>query len=217
MAWIGAAIAAGGALLSNQQKANQAESMSHEQMRFSREMRASAYPATVQSMKDAGLNPMLAYSQGALPNQPMTPIQPNFENIGAAGVGGYQQAASAGEAVARTKNIEQEMQSFEQRMKKLGYETTYAWWHARAERHRAGVLNNEDLEADRYYTARAKKMMMEAELAGLAVPEGIANAAMWASEFGKTLPYAKEGAGVASSAARAFTNFTPARNFTPRR
>lgn len=100
----------GGALLgglfgsSNQKAANETNiQLGREQMQFQERMSNTAYPRAVQGMKDAGLNPMLAYSQGGA-SAPMGSM-PQVQSIGTAGISG----AQAGKDVAAA--IQQMMQS----------------------------------------------------------------------------------------------------------
>lgn len=210
MAWVGAAIAAGGALISNNQNRKAAAEANQESMDFQAGQSGSAWQRAVADMKEAGLNPMLAYSQGPAATSNYSAQWAQQQNVGQAGVQGYEMASSAQHKQAQRDDIKQEMQTFNERMRQLKIGTQTKHWEEKAAQYRAGILNSEDLESARYFTARAKEMMTKAKLLGLEVPQAIAEAAMWATEFGKALPYAKEGADVGGKILR---NFTPARRY----
>lgn len=96
--------ALGGALISGlfgsegQESANQTNiQLGREQMAFQERMSNTAYPRAVQGMKDAGLNPMLAYSQGGA-SAPMGAM-PQVANVNAAGVSSAAQGMSAFSAI----------------------------------------------------------------------------------------------------------------------
>jgi len=84
----------GAASADSQRKAN------HEELDFLRESRAigmeqagTTYQRAVKDMRAAGLNPMLAYSQGGAPVA-QSPGAPSLENVVGAGVSSAQQAGS---------------------------------------------------------------------------------------------------------------------------
>jgi len=101
--------------------------------------------------------------------------------------------ASAGHLRATEDNIRQEMQSFERRMTRLGWETRIAEYEA-------GIRNSEDFIRAQmkdlgiaratvlHIMAQAKKLADESRLLGLKVPEAIAEAAFWEKE-GKPATY----------------------------
>lgn len=64
MAWVGGLIAAGGALAGGLLKNDASRSQAHEANDFSAAQYATRWQTTTADMKAAGLNPMLAYTQG---------------------------------------------------------------------------------------------------------------------------------------------------------
>jgi len=75
----------------------QSAANAREQMDFQERMRQTQYQTAIEDMKKAGLNPMLAYSQGGagVPTGAMGSVSTaKMENALGAGVSGYQQLAS---------------------------------------------------------------------------------------------------------------------------
>lgn len=104
--------------------------------------------------------------------------------------------SSAGALDAKKDQTRQEMTSFGLRMEKLSNEAGGSWWQQQQERFKAGILNSEDLNAARYYSARADQLVTEAKITGLKVPEAVAEAAFWSSKFGHDFPTISRGAGI---------------------
>lgn len=105
-----------------------------------------------------------------------------------------QSLSSAGQSDATADSIRQEMKSFVTRMEKLGWETRSAQFEA-------GIKNSEDFIRAQMKDAgigraevqrimdQSSKLVQEARLLGLEVPEAVKRAAYWNSSAGTARPY----------------------------
>lgn len=118
------------------------------------------------------------------------------------------QAAQTAQHQATADSVRQEMGSFEQRMKKLGFDTNTAMWTAASAEIKRDIDHIEFQrmshtfsnhfaqlgEAERQkIIAEAKKIMHDAQIRGLEVPEAVRYAAFWNSHAGKAKPFTDYG------------------------
>lgn len=93
--------------------------------------------------------------------------------------------ASAGQAVASTENIRQEMQSFPKRMEQLGQDIVQRGFDNVIRSNEAYLIANTMKERFQMVKAEAAKLAAEARLRGLAIPEAVAQANAWQTDFGQ--------------------------------
>ena len=117
MAWIGGLIAGGAALvggyMSNESKANQAEDANA----FSAEQYAKRWQTTTADMKAAGLNPMLAYTQGV--GSSPSGQQADQSDIVTPAVNAFNQYSQNKLATAQVANVEADTNNKEAQKKLL--------------------------------------------------------------------------------------------------
>lgn len=105
-------IGAAGSYLGTQSQNSANAAQSQAQMDFQREMSGTAYQRAVADMQKAGLNPMLAYSQGgaSTPAGAMAQMQNVLGSAATSGTHAYQTVANANNAIQQNKNLEAQVQ-----------------------------------------------------------------------------------------------------------
>lgn len=104
---LGSAVGAAGSYFGTQSQNSANAAQAQAQMDFQRDMSGTAYQRAVQDMQKAGLNPMLAYSQGGAttPAGAMAQMQNVLGNATTSGTQAYQTVAQANQAIQQTQQI----------------------------------------------------------------------------------------------------------------
>lgn len=111
--------------LSREQMAFEGE-QAQKQMDFQERMRGTQYQTAIGDMKAAGLNPMLAYSQGGAGTPTGAMARGNVarvENSASVGMASAMQAASVAQSMAQVRNVEAQTKNVEANTAKTKSET----------------------------------------------------------------------------------------------
>ena len=220
MPWLGGLGIVGDAILgrNDQQSANEQNiNLSREQMAFQERMSNTSYQRAVKDMEAAGLNPMLAYSQGGASSpagsvahvEPKSPISSNSAMQAA-------QTALAVESVAKTRadtdlvvaqaqkvrsetydtavnsaGRAAEVERLKNEAKKSGFDSLSAEEQVRLLRLqlRSGQMDFSAKEAGKWWENQVKSGNAEAAIKQLGVSEAKALADFWGSSAGESSPY----------------------------
>lgn len=225
-----AGIAAG--LLSNKMSNDQSEENTAMSYENSRKMRQTAYQDTTEDLRLAGLNPMLAYQNGATatPVSPVANNRPVTENVASSALA-IEQArnaqaqrdlleAQAEKTRAETEampssvaNVQQQTANLQATLPKIEQEVKNLKLQARTEEERVLLTRAQKFLAETEEQlrkgqltnteAQTRTQNVLTELRKLEIP-GAKNAAQWEESLGQ---YSKE-AGAAGAAAKALGAFT---------
>lgn len=156
--WIGAAIGAVAGLVGGHLANRSREGTAAHQAEFQERMSNTAWQRGIADMQAAGLNPMLAYSQGPATSPPGAQAA-HLENVGLSATQGAAAGSSAEEADARTERTRQETMSNEKLAEKLEAEIHEVRARERREGASAVMIQNQTEKV--YQEMRQEKIAAE--------------------------------------------------------
>lgn len=161
---LGAVASIGGALIgSRSTRSSNAKSadMAREQMKFQERMSNTGYQRAVKDMKEAGLNPMLAYSQGpaSTPSGAMAEAKPEFGgDVGSSAVAAAAQSAQVQQMKAQVNNIKADTENKHAEAENIQADTELKRTQRGTESYRPQLVTNQA------QAARATAEAMERQL-----------------------------------------------------
>lgn len=193
-----------------QQSANAANAkIAQQQQDFQERMRQTSYQTSVEDMKKAGLNPMLAYQQGGAGNQPGATAQ--MQNAIGAGVSSAQEGISK---YQQLKNLESQQELIHAQVDDTTAAAALKRATAITEAYRPGLTQaqtNNILQQAGLYTAQTKYTSAQEAKTRQEYNINIPVEKMSKTQYGTMRPYLKDALDGISSATGAIRNLTPFR------
>lgn len=216
-----------------QQQTNSAQSaQAQRQMDFQAEQSGSSYQRGVADMKAAGLNPMLAYSQGGASSG--AGAQAQIGNEVQAGMSSAMQVAMTkaqlGQLVSQTELTQAQTSKTEQDTQLSEADTILRNTQNRTENERVNQIQEQarEIALRNYITDQTTKAQIQlasssadlrrfeaereswlAKHAKYDTPEKKAFGDFWSTEYGESYPYLEKSGALVNSAASAFHKFKP--------